>query len=440
MTARLKALDELGEQVARIALQDPARARRGRRRRIIALALLTALMIAAVAVAAGGLLTGEPVKNPPGVTLSPTSGLGTPVAASVKLTGLRVPDPAGGPEWGMRTLRTTRALGCVQIGRLDGRRLGVLGQDGAFGNDGRFHPRPPGVLTQADCRGLDAAGHLFIAISYQGLPAGALASGCAAPGGLTGAAASPAPRAGRPPACPARDERILFYGQLGPQAASISYRDDAGRSVTKPVSGPEGAYLVVLRPSPRRPAKGYFVPAAGPGSGLTSVRYRDGSVCHIRSPRAIGGARPCPLKGYVYPREPAVGAAQLASPVRAHVAPHTVLGPQARQFPAGARRNWKLTVSFRARVAGTARSYYMVSIRPQPGRGCRVAELGPVTSDVRAGRVVTRSYLLPARCRGTVRGAVAYHQQRGLPDPIPLTGLPGHDPQVGTFTARLPKR
>jgi hypothetical protein len=32
-----------------------------------------------------------------------------------------------------------------------------------------------------------------------------------------------------------------------------------------------------------------------PGSGLVGVRYRDGHVCRIRSPRMLGGAKPCPL-------------------------------------------------------------------------------------------------------------------------------------------------
>jgi hypothetical protein len=443
MTNGLKVLDELGEQVARVALREaqPSSAPTRRRRRgLLVLVLLTMLVIAGVALAASGLLTGEPIRNPAGVALSPTSGLGTTVPASVKLTGLRVADPAGGPAWGMRSLRTTRGLGCLQIGRLDGNRLGVLGQDGAFANDGRFHLRPPTVLTQADCRPLDAAGQLFIAVSYQGMPASGLAAGCTAPDQPTPPASlSPKIATNRPPACPAPDERILYYGQVGPQAKSITYRNEAGRQVSTPVSGREGAYLVVLRSTARHPARGSFVPTASPGSGLTSVRYRDGSVCHIRSPRSIGGAKQCPLKGYFAPRTAAITATQLASPVHAHVARHTVLSPHSQQLPAAAHRNWKLTISFRARVAATAISYYIVTIRPHPGPGCQTSAMnGPVTSDIRRGEIVTRSYLLPARCHGTVHGAVTYHQQRGRPDQLPFTGLPNHDPQVGSYTAELP--
>lgn len=42
---------------------------------------------------------------------------------------------------GRRATQRGRAI-CVQIGRVLGRQLGVLGTDGAFGDDGRFHPLP----------------------------------------------------------------------------------------------------------------------------------------------------------------------------------------------------------------------------------------------------------------------------------------------------------
>ena len=45
----------------------------------------------------------------------------------------------------MRLVHTTRGEICVQIGRVDGDQLGQLGIDGAFHDDGRFHPLTPNV-------------------------------------------------------------------------------------------------------------------------------------------------------------------------------------------------------------------------------------------------------------------------------------------------------
>jgi hypothetical protein len=149
MNEPLKALEELGDQFERAAYAagGPRRGRRARRRRVLCLAVLGALLVAATAMAASGLLTGEPVRNPAGVTFKADEGLGKPLPDQNDLLDLRVPDPAGGPPWGMRTVRTTRGLGCVQVGRVVDDKLGVLGRNGAFGDDGRFHELPADVLT-----------------------------------------------------------------------------------------------------------------------------------------------------------------------------------------------------------------------------------------------------------------------------------------------------
>ena len=46
----------------------------------------------------------------------------------------------------MRIEHTTRGQLCMQVGRVDGGRLGELGVDSAFGSDGRFHALPATVL------------------------------------------------------------------------------------------------------------------------------------------------------------------------------------------------------------------------------------------------------------------------------------------------------
>src|ERR1700733_6676710 len=113
--------------------------------RVALIALALVLATSAITLAASGvILTGSPV----GTAHAPiaTAGEGIPVVGGARLLPLRAADPAGGLPWGMRIIHTTRGLICVQIGRVDGNQLGQLGIDGAFHNDGRFHPLPADAL------------------------------------------------------------------------------------------------------------------------------------------------------------------------------------------------------------------------------------------------------------------------------------------------------
>ncbi len=430
MADRLKVLKELGAEFERVAAREQRHGGR-RRGRTIALSLVVAGSVSAAALAAGGVLTGEPVKDPPGVVAKPTVGAGVTRAAT--LTALRVADPGGGPPWGLRTVKTTRELGCVQIGRVVQGRLGVLGQDGAFGDDGRFHEKPASLSSGRDCQPLDAAGHSFVAVSFQGLPASGAAF-CV----LRRTAAAPRGSAlPTVPLCAKANLRILYYGTLGPQARSVTYLDESGRPRTARTSGPDGAYLVVLRPSAKRPAKGYFVPAVSPGSGLRSVRYRDGHECRIRSPRALGGAKRCPRVGYQSPRTVPVTAADVRSPVQARFAPKPV-DPSPPGVPASPM--WELTLTFTARLAADSRADYVYTVAPDRSRGCSSTSLGSVARDVRAGEPVTVTAYVPLRCRGLVRGRVAFHQPGSHPDELPFPGSLPSGPLVGTYRATIPGR
>ncbi len=60
--------------------------------------------------------------------------------------------PAGGPPWGLRLVKTSRGLGCVQLGRIREGKLGVLGRDFAFKDDGKFHERGAEVIQQTQCQ------------------------------------------------------------------------------------------------------------------------------------------------------------------------------------------------------------------------------------------------------------------------------------------------
>ncbi len=444
MDEPLKALDELGAQFERIAHRDAARQpgrRPGglRRGRVLALALPGLLVAAAVAVAATGILTGAPVRNAPGTSFKATTGVGKPGRA--KLLALRVVDPDGGPPWGMSTVTTTRGFACIQVGRVVDGRLGVLGQDGAFGDDGRFHELPGDVLTLAHCLQPDAAGHLFIGVTGRSVPASALDRGCAVaqPPPLPKAFADRlgSHRAPTLPTCAAADVRILDFGLLGPRATSVTYENDDATVVKTHVDRPEGAYLIVRRPSARRPVTLGFSVGTSPGRGIRSVGYDGAPRCVITSGRRIGGARGCPLVGFVRARPEHITAAQIATPVRATFAARRV---RPAPPPPGVKvaRVWRLTISFRARHGGDARSNYVISIRPRRHSGCDYMTIAPLVHDVRRGAVVREPIDLPGTCHGVIVGTVAFRPQSRLAGQQPLVPDMRGAVVAGRFEARIP--
>ena len=212
--------------------ERPARLRR--RVPLLAMIAFGALLLAAAALAASGIIgVGAPVvANHQHGTPSAATGVGIPVSGamsghgSVQLLPVSVADPAGGLAWGMRIVRTTRGLVCVQVGRLRDGRLGVLGQDGEFHDDGLFHELPAGVLDPYTC---SQPGY-YVLYRSEGLPAsGAMpgpAKSCLYPG-------APRRHHADPRSCPAGDERMIAFGVLGPHAAQrhlqAAGRDADGR-------------------------------------------------------------------------------------------------------------------------------------------------------------------------------------------------------------------
>lgn len=427
----MRVLDELEREIARLAAEagDVHRRRRWWRSGTLVIALPLALAAAAVA-ATSAILTGEPVKNPPGLQLNPKAGLGV-IVGSGKLLDVRAGDPEGGPDWALRMVKTSRGLGCVQLGRVVDGKLGVLGRDGAFGNDGKFHERGPQILQQTDCQQTDGAGHVFIAMSYQGLPASGDATGCVA-------------RASsriRRPVCPPGSLRTIYYGLLGPQAKAITYRDANDTVVRRPVRAPDGAYLVVLPTDLDRRNIGYYSAGVTPATGLRSVEYRDGSICRIINPRRLGGARRCPLKGFVAPSLSPVSSADLAATIGVRVGtrreyPGPKVRPRNGAPPIPAQR--RVTITFRARVAASARSFYTISTRMQRARrGCAYGTSGPIAKDVTAGSVISQTLYVAYRCRGTMKIEVGYTQQR-RPGRMPFDVGGFGNAKVGRATVKLP--
>ncbi len=229
----------LGETLTAAArrLQDngagaPRSVRAWLARRLNAAAIAVTLVLGggAIAVAATGLLNGSPVKDPAG-TPTPSSGSGVPVALGGSQLAALTADPEGGLPWAIQLVHTTRGELCVQIGRVHDGQIGQLGIDGAFHDDGRFHPLAPDILPE-----------------YGG---GYADISCILPGEtLMGSQPTQDRNAewmvGPREAKPARDLRAIAFGVLGPHAVSVSYRTSTGSGTrTVPVSQGTGAYMIV---------------------------------------------------------------------------------------------------------------------------------------------------------------------------------------------------
>lgn len=262
------------EQVLLDAVSRHQAARRGSRLAHIrarslrppALALLLLLGTTTIALAASGvILTGSnvPVRGHP----RPGYGFGIPARGVSRLLPLRAPDPAGGPPWGMRLIHTTRGYLCAELGRLDDGRLGELGIDGAFHDDGRFHPLPVDALPEGRGIGLDieceGPGRTGFAGTIIGLE--------------TNATGNPAGKADS-----RADLREISFGVLGEHARKITFRSEDGVKTTDVLPG-LGAYLVVRRAthggqidsmSDSPVAKSQ--PVVDPGGAVTSITYRFG--------------------------------------------------------------------------------------------------------------------------------------------------------------------
>jgi hypothetical protein len=393
---------------------------------LVAALLLVALMLAAAALAASGLIGGgAPLKPPRGTSRDPHSGLGVSRAGSTQVLPVAVADPAGDPPWGVRYVTTSRGLGCLQAGRLVNGKIGVLGQDGAFADDGRFHPLTRnylgGVAAPFACGAVDAHGHAFASVAMNGVPASGLFQLSATqPGCLAHRDHGPiGKRKTKIPICPRKDWRLVYFGMAGPEARSVTYAGTGGRLRTVPTVGEQGAYLIVLRASVHARRLAQYTPLDSAGAGIVRVNYRDGTVCRV--PSAGDTMRPCPHVGEVRTPRPRLTRADVAAPVTATI---------------GQRRGQaNLVVRFTARIAVTdASSTYTVFVR-LPGRAAGVNCGGSVGSevmhDVKAGQT-ERFDLATEGCRGRFRGSVVYRY--GQTSNLSAFARGARSLTVGTFT------
>jgi hypothetical protein len=416
-----------GEAAAPAPAPAPRR-RRGHRRppatRVLVLALLALLAVAAIGAAATGLLgQGSDVQPRSGKPPTPKTGFGVPVGAVAP--PLRVADPAGGDlDWGLRTFRTTRGFACLQLGRMQGDRFGLVGRDGAFQDDGLFHALGPQVLDGPSCVPLDARGHGFVAIHNAEMPGSALPGSCLIPSFFHAFGGRVPPKMKVKPCDPAR-LRTVDYGLLGPRGKSITYRLPSGATRTAAAAPGTGAFLIVaprerLTASKRYPGMiprdAYRLDPAPAAATLVSVAYDDGTACTVR------GAT-CAPKGYV--------PLKVRRPSRAEVAT-----PVAARIERNAEGSFTLHVLFRARKTATqARAAYYVEVHPSCQRAWTGHEL---ERDVAAGQRVGAAIKIDRRsCAGRYRIDVEYR----VPTPHPTfgTGLQWPGTRVGSATATLTK-
>jgi hypothetical protein len=449
--------------------------------------VLAALVIAAPALAAAGLF-GSGSSVGPEVLPSRNAGDGVAIPSSVRLLSLRVADVGGEPPWGMRVVRTSRGLACVDVGRVGFGRVGTLGRDGAFGNDGLFHPFSDNYESGSPCVTPDARGNAFLGVSEYGVPASALFGsatstplGCSAPASLLGLPArarlrierrqqSLTPRDREQPACARSELRDVFYGLLGPDAVSVTHETPSGGLVTTPTSGPDGAYLVVLPYQPDLNGVRFgggsrlnYGAGVGPGA-IRAVHYRDGHTCRLPAPSAPRARfANCPAVGYVSPGGPLPTPADVAAPVSARFLVATsycsegeqvVVVPCPGRVPPGFfrldRRTFSrqalLVVSFTSRVAvANGHRYYYLNVLPPSRHGrylpCARNGIGDqTTSDYRAGQRVTQFFFFARGCRGVIHGDVSLVITTGPTAPSPTGAARGESVgrRVGRFAIGVP--
>ncbi len=403
---------------------------------------------------------------------TPGAREGVAIPSTAELLAIRTPDPAGGLPWGLRVVRTTRGLTCVSLGRVDYGTVGVLGIDGAFGDDDRFHPLSLNYLVNLGCDVTDAAGHGFVNVGLRDVPASGLwgerptsVGGCA-PTPAAAAVSTAVARRFRehsadvsPQAvCPAADMREVYFGLLGPDAESIRYLLPDGAQRSLRVMKGSGAYLIVL---PLTAGAGNPM-ASGDSGGpnvaageITQVRYRDGHVCNVPRASLMGS---CPPVGFVAPHRIVPSASRLASHISVktvaaksycdRVVGDTIVACEGqpphgfRHLEPGGEPALLVRVSFVSHVAITSSaSYYTSNLVYPHSHTCDIGGTGgPTSYDIRAGQRVHFDTLIPDRCPGVVRGTISYVPTTGPANSMPIIGLPGqgHAIPVGRFSVRVP--
>lgn len=265
----------------------PARARTRRRGwRLPLLVTVATLGLGGGAFAALDLLpTGAPVPEADGPAAPAT------VAGTERVLDVRAPDPEGGPAWGIWSFRQRGPggrgrLDCEVPGRVQDDVIGVVGRDGVFGDDGRFHPLQTRSSSSTSCGSVLPDGTRFRSGDGPTVPASGYSG---APGPPVGGcredvpASTMSPQTRRRlrdvPVCDRRGQRIVKWGFAGPTAVRITYGNDRWSRTIRPERGDSGAYIFVLRPQD----------ASGGGELVLTTVLRDGTRCFQTRGSGPGG-------------------------------------------------------------------------------------------------------------------------------------------------------
>lgn len=441
----MTAFDDLERQLRSATDRQAAAPTRRRRRRWGRGGAAGVLIVGALgggALAAESLLpVGDPVRQPLDRP-DPRVGAGVTDRSSVGILPLRVRDPYGGPPWALRVFTANRGASCVQVGRVAQGRFGVVApaDDPPYREELRPLPAQSGG-TNTLCSGARVDGFPVV----RGLRTQERRGGIGSPQRCDG----------QP--CPVRDERIVRYGLLGPQAVSATFDDGRGRRQTLALrSGTGGAYLFVVpgdlaaaraadaaqrrqsaafdrslrnararglrgsealraasRPLDRSRRRGSSPSVVRPRDTV-AARFRDGSVQRVAGP----GRSRQPLPGVKRRRAPS------PSDLRAAV---TVT-------PATAGPRDTLELSFRSPVAiDQFDTYYPIRVQgPWSHPRCRYKRYGrafstPGNREYSRGERVTFTLRASGQartwCRGTFDARVTFHSgATGRNEPIVGTG------------------
>ena len=270
-----------------------------------------------------------PTVLPFGSTRNPSGPTGV-IASSVRLAAV-VADPEGsGPAWGIKTYRVNGDMTCFQVGREQSGRIGAVGAYGSFGNDGRFHPFTFSDVGFGTCVPNDAHQHAFDNVAYANAPASASGEPCQTfthgfPPHMPAQLRARLTAQSHAADCLPRNQRLVAFGLLGPDATSVTYRTAHGTATTR-THGPDGAYLIVEPVNPE--ICGTQCDYSGGGSAtamklpiglIAKITYRDAPTCYgpplTNNGPTLQRFNHCRYVGYVAPRHPKLTAADVASPV-----------------------------------------------------------------------------------------------------------------------------
>jgi hypothetical protein len=226
----------------------------------------------------------------------------------------------------MRIVETSRGLVCAQVGRVDNGQLGELGTDGAFNDDGLFHPFPyqvvqsfPGGSTED---GTEIEGGTCTLAGISGT-----VWGSAVAAELWGVDENAAFAHGHfiPTSPRGRD---ISYGMLGPHAVRVSYREGSSQRSQAVVPG-VGAYLIVQPATAHSDhegsgeAPGTQTPGEGPGTvgAVSSITYaNNGANCEngydARNGATVPVTHACPPAGSPAPPLTNPTSSQSSNPIR----------------------------------------------------------------------------------------------------------------------------